>query len=109
MMLIHELLKNDPDIFPEEAPLIVLDWKSAMCMYNNGKDTKHTRHIARRMHFVRNGEKCKMQKIDWCEGGLQLADIVQYTMYPSTARGSSLAVNDCTMDVRVTSDRPSTP
>ena len=29
--------------------------------------------------------------------------------YPSTARGSSLAVNDRTLDVRVTSDRPSTP
>ena len=27
------------------------------------------------MNFVRNGEKCKMNKIDWCEGGLQLADI----------------------------------
>ena len=34
---------------------------------------------------------------------------VQYTMYHSTSRGSSLAVNDCTMDVRVMSDRPSTP
>ena len=55
--------------------MIVLDSKSAMCMANIGKDTKHTRHIARRMHFVRNGEKCKMHKINWCEGGLQLADI----------------------------------
>ena len=45
-------------------------------MANNGRDTKHTRHIAMIMHFVRNGEKCKMHKIDWCEGGLQLADIV---------------------------------
>ena len=44
-------------------------------MAKNGKNTKHTRHIARIMHFVRNGEKCKMHKIDWCEGGLQLADI----------------------------------
>ena len=44
-------------------------------MANNSKDTKHTRHIARRMNFVRNGEKCKMHKIDWCEGSLQLADI----------------------------------
>ena len=44
-------------------------------MDKNGKDTKHTRKIARRMHFVRNGEKCKMHKIYWCEGGLQLADI----------------------------------
>ena len=60
---------------PKEAPLIVLDSKSAMCMANNGQDTKHTRNISRRMHFVRNGEKCKMHKIDWCEGGLQLADI----------------------------------
>ena len=34
---------------------------------------------------------------------------MQYTRYPSTASSSSLAVNDCTLDVRVTSDRPSTP
>ena len=45
-------------------------------MAKNGTDTKHTRHIARRMHFVRNGEKCKMHKIDWCEVGLKLAYIV---------------------------------
>ena len=50
--------------------MIVLDSKSAMCV-DNGKDTKHTRHIARRMHFVRNREKYKLHKIDWCEGGLQ--------------------------------------
>ena len=43
-----------PDIVPEEAPLIFLDSKSAMCMDKNGKDTKHTRHSARQMHFVRN-------------------------------------------------------
>ena len=44
-------------------------------MAKNVKDTKHTRHIARIMHFVRNVEKCKMHKIDWCEGYLQLAEI----------------------------------
>ena len=60
---------------PKESPLIVLDSISTMCMAKNGKDTKHTRHIASRMHFLRNGEKCKMHKIDWCEGGMQLADI----------------------------------
>ena len=69
-MLIHKLLKKDLDIVPEEDPLIVLDSKYAMCMAKNGKDTKHTRHIARRMIFVSNGEKCKMHNIDWCEGGL---------------------------------------
>ena len=75
-MLVHELLNEYPDMVPKEAPLIVLDSKSAMCMAKNGRYTKHTRHIARRMHFVRNGEKCKMHKIDWCERGLQLAEIV---------------------------------
>ena len=69
------MLNEDLDTVPKESPLIVLGSKFSMCMANNGKDTKHTRHISRRMHFVRNGEKCKMHKIDWCEGGLQLADI----------------------------------
>ena len=74
-MLIHEFINEDPDMVPKESTLIVLDIKSTMCMAKNGKDTKHTRHISRRMHLVRNGEKCKMHKIDWCEGGLKLADI----------------------------------
>ena len=60
---------------PKEDHLIVLDRKSAMCMAKNGTDTKHTRHLARIMNFVRNGEKCKIYKIDWCEGGLHLAYI----------------------------------
>ena len=54
-MLIHELLNKDTDIVPEEAPLIVWDSKSAISMAKNGKDTKHTRHITRRMYLVRNG------------------------------------------------------
>ena len=74
-MLIHELLNKDTDIVPEEDPLIFLGSKSVMCVANNNKDTKHTRHIVRIMHLVRDGEKCKMYNIDWCEVGLQLADI----------------------------------
>ena len=68
-------MNEDPDMVPKEAPLIVLDSKSTMCMSTNGRDTKHTRHIARIMHLVRNGKECKMHKIYWCGGGLQLADI----------------------------------
>ena len=63
-MLINELINKDPDIVQKKAPLIVLYSKSAMCMDKNGKYTKHTRHIARIMYFVRNGEKCKRHKID---------------------------------------------
>ena len=55
--------------------MIVLDSKYSMCMANNGKYTKQTSHIARRMHLVRNGEKCNIHNVDWCEGGMQLSDI----------------------------------
>ena len=58
-MLIHEFLNKDPDIVPEEAPLIVLDSKSAMCMAKNDKDTKYTSHIERRMHFCKEWRKIK--------------------------------------------------
>ena len=74
-VLIHELLNKDPYIVTWEAPIIVLDGKSLLCVANNGKDNKHTRHIARRMHLVMSGENFKMHKIDWCEGGLQLSYI----------------------------------
>ena len=74
-MLIHELLNKYPDIVPDEAPLIILDSKYDMCMAKNGKNTKHTRKIIGIMHILRNGDKCKMKNIDWCEGGLKLAYI----------------------------------
>ena len=31
-MLIHEFLNNDPDIVPEESPLLVFNIRSDMCM-----------------------------------------------------------------------------
>ena len=56
-MLIHELLNKDPEIVTEEAHLMILDSNSDVCMDKNGKGAKHTRHIDRRVNFVRNGEK----------------------------------------------------
>ena len=53
-----------------------MDSKSAIFIANNDKDTKHNRHIAIRVKYVRNREKCKIHKIDWCEVGLQLVYIV---------------------------------
>ena len=46
----------DTDVVPEQAPLIILDKKLAICISKNVKYTKHTRHIYRRMHLARNGE-----------------------------------------------------
>ena len=54
-MLIHELMDKYPDTVPEGYPLIVFDSKYDVCMDNNGKNTNHTRHIARQVHFVSNG------------------------------------------------------
>ena len=55
--------------------MIVLDSKSTMCMAKNGKYTKHTRHISRRMHIVRNGEKMQDAQDLLVLGDLKLEDI----------------------------------
>ena len=51
-MLQNWLTNKDPDVVLEQSPLILLDIKSDLCMANNGKHTKHTRHIFRRTNFV---------------------------------------------------------
>ena len=50
-ILVHEFFNKDPYIVPEEAPLIILDSKSAIFMAKNGKGANHTRHIYRIVHF----------------------------------------------------------
>ena len=45
----------------------------------------------------------------WITMQLPFMTTLKYTRYPSIARGSSLAVNDRTLGVRVTPDRPRTP
>ena len=56
-MLNYKLLNKYPDVVREQEPLITLDRKPAICITNNGKDTKHTRHVSRRMYLVLNGEE----------------------------------------------------
>ena len=63
------------DVVPVQAPPIIWDIYSIICMSRNGKDTKYTRHITGRIHFVRNGEELNLHKTVWCEGGKKLADI----------------------------------
>ena len=75
MMLNNGLLKKYPDVVPEQALLNILYRKSANFMAKNVKNNKHTRHIYRKIHFVRNGEECNLRNTVWCEGGLKLKDI----------------------------------
>ena len=41
---------------PEQAPLIILYIKSAVCMAKNGKYTINNRQLPRRMNLVINSE-----------------------------------------------------
>ena len=72
---------QDTDIVQEEPPIIILDINYDVCMADNGNDTNHTRHVYRRVNFVINVDKCKINKIYWCEEGLQLADIASYNVW----------------------------
>ena len=74
-MLKSELEGKNPDEIPSDPPLIIMDSRSGVDMAKTGKDTKHTRHTARRYHFVRNGQSEGYHKTVWCEADLQLADI----------------------------------
>ena len=75
-IIISKLFNNDQDVVPEQEYIIILDIKSAICMANNNKESKHTRHISRRINFIRNGEEFNFLKTVWCKGDLKLADIV---------------------------------
>ena len=52
-MLNIELLKKYLVVVAEQATSIILYSKSALCMDNIGKDTKHTRRISRRIRLLR--------------------------------------------------------
>ena len=74
-MLNSELLNKDPYVVPKQAYIITLNRKSCICIANNGKDAKYTRHISRIMNFVRNCEELNLYNIVWCGGSVQLAYI----------------------------------
>lgn len=54
---------------------IFLDSSSAIAMGNSFRDTKHTRHILRRYHFVRTGVEASRYALLWIPTKAQLADI----------------------------------
>ena len=51
------MMNKDPDVVLYQAPLILFDSKSYVCMDNKVNNTKHTIHISRIMHFVINCEE----------------------------------------------------
>jgi hypothetical protein len=73
-MTINELELQPADNTRSPIP-IYFDSASAIAMGSSFRDTKHTRHIARRYHYVRNNVETKRFIMCWITRDLQLADI----------------------------------
>ena len=71
-MLVQEFLGLDPDQ-PRNFP-IFLDNQSTILMGQSFKDTKQTRHILRRFHFVRWMESTGRARLMWISKNFQMAD-----------------------------------
>ena len=69
------MMNTDPDVVPDQSPIVLLDSKPAVCISTNGKDIKHTRQNSRRIHFVRNGWEWNLHDKVWREGVIKLVDI----------------------------------
>ena len=65
----------NPEGTHEEKPNILLvDNKATVSISKNYKPTKKNRHIARRFHYVREGERSGEHKLEWIPAEDQLAD-----------------------------------
>jgi hypothetical protein len=54
---------------------IYFDSKSAIAMGQSYRDTKHTRHILRRYHYVRDCISSNRFSMQWIQTDFQIADI----------------------------------
>ena len=71
---------------PNPPTVVMVDNKSAVQMSLNGKLTKHTRHISRRYHYVKEGAKLKLHAITWCPGEDMVADIMTKSTDPGKTK-----------------------
>jgi hypothetical protein len=72
-MFLAELEGIEESELPPTA--MFFDSKSAIAMGESYKDTKHTRHIMRRYHYVREGISSNRFIMGWIRSGIQFADI----------------------------------
>ncbi len=72
-MLLCELKGVDESSLP--PTIMFFDSKSAMAMGNSYRDTKHTRHIMRRYHYVRNEIVANRFSMKWIGTEFMISDI----------------------------------
>ena len=78
-MLVHDLktlATKNYKLEPENNKITILlvDNEATVLMDKNYKPTKKNRHIARRFHYVREGERTKEHHLEWIPAEDQLAD-----------------------------------
>ena len=74
-MVTNEFMRIPVDTYGEPPTKILLDSESAIAMSKNSRDSKRTRHIERRVHYVRQGQGTGMHSLEYVPADLQLADI----------------------------------
>jgi hypothetical protein len=72
MMLINEIRGSEPDE-PIRTPMLI-DNRAAISMGESFRDSKRTRHILRRYHYVRWMVEQERAVLIWIPGDIQLAD-----------------------------------
>ena len=71
-----KMLLEDLEQMELDYPIpIIIDSKAAHDMGHSFKSTKHTRHILRRYHYVREGQLTGEHELTWIPKLYQLADI----------------------------------
>ena len=86
--LILEMQNQDPDV-PYTTP-VFCDSTSAMAIADSFRDTKRTRHILHRYHYVRyqiDGGWCQLH---WIPSELQLADAMTKALPPTAITYTNL-------------------
>ena len=56
------------------ASNVILDSEAAIAIASSDKDTKRTRHILQRYHFVRQGSALEQHQLGWIGTKNQMAD-----------------------------------
>ena len=77
---------NDLSEDKEVPPVLLVDNQATVNMARNFKPTKKCRHIARRYHYLREGERNKLHQLRWIPKEDQLADDLTKTQSEATAK-----------------------
>ena len=69
------MVSNEFKGIPVDALKILLDRESAIAMSKNYRDSKRTRHIKCRVHYVQRGQESGQLSLKYVPVDLQLAEI----------------------------------